>query len=75
MKRIDDCVIALFDRGTTMVQRRAWLPLNTLIGVCDQGYGRGTAEAGAYAALMMLEFGDAANVEVVCVDSRLIMTD
>src|SRR5260370_21968681 len=31
MKKIDDCVIELFDRCTTVVQRRAWLPLNTLI--------------------------------------------
>src|SRR5579872_4760630 len=31
MRKIDEAVIALFDRATTVLQRRAWLPLNTLI--------------------------------------------
>jgi hypothetical protein len=31
MNAIDDHIIALFDRATTAMQRRGWLPLNTLI--------------------------------------------
>jgi len=29
--KADNCIIGLFDRATTAIQRRGWLPLNTLI--------------------------------------------
>src|SRR4029077_8917449 len=33
--KADNCIIGLFDRATTAVQRRVWLPLNTLIMAND----------------------------------------
>ncbi len=31
MQKIDNWVIEQFDKGTTLLQKKGWLPLNTLI--------------------------------------------